>query len=259
MTGSTLIAHNPRFESKLVTLEQLKALPEPEPLGLRHKPVPHAQLVEGILAEVERRELVPVRTQLALGAKGHALFGVMDLQKVGVEATGERGVSFGFRSSTNSSLAIKAVAGTRVFVCDNLALSGDMIAFLKKSTIGLDFKDMIAHGFDQFAEHVTVMDLHIAELGATALSDGEAKQRIFDVFNAGIMPVRLFDDVARIYFQPTEDMTDVQPRTLWGLHNAFTRAARDLGPGRLFNATVQLGRMFGMTADRLVEGEVVED
>lgn len=255
---STLIAHNPRFESKLVTLEQLERLPEPEPLGLRHKPVAHARLVEGILAEVERRDLVPVRTQYALGAKGHALFGVMDLRAKDALEVKERGIAFGFRSSTNSALAIKAVAGTRVFVCDNLALSGDMIAFLRKSTIGLDLKDAIAGGFDKFTADVKVMDLKIAELGATEISDGEAKQRIFDVFNAGVMPVRLFDDVARFYFEPTEEMTDVKPRTLWGLHNAFTRAARDLGAARLFQATVQLGRMFGMTAGKQIEGEVVE-
>jgi hypothetical protein len=78
---------------------------------------------------------------------------------------------------------------------------------------------------------------------------------IFDVFHAHIVPVRLFHDVSRFYFHPTDDQPDCQPRTQWGLHNAFTRAMRDLTPLRQFGATQGLGRAFGLTAD---EGPVLE-
>ena len=40
---------------------------------------------------------------------------------------------------------------------------------------------------------------------------------------------------------------DCQPRTEWGLHNAFTRAMRDLTPLRQFGATQGLGRAFGLS------------
>lgn len=255
MTGSTLIAHSPRFESKLVSVAELAKLPEPSPLGVRHKPVPHIALVERIFEEIDRRGLQVTRSQFALGAKGHALFGVIDLRR-GSEAAGERGLSFGFRSSTNQALSIKAVAGTRVFVCDNLALSGDMIALMRKSTTGLDLKDAIAGGFDKFAQHTEALDVQIDVLKLTDLSDGEAKQRIFDVFHKGIVPVKLFEDVSRYYFNPQPEQTDVTPRSLWGLHNAFTRAMKELSPVRAFGATVELGKFFGM--GKVIDGEVVE-
>lgn len=256
MSTSTLSAHSPKFESKLVVASELQALPEPVALGLRHKPVPHARLVDAISEEIDRRGWRIVRSQFALGAKGAALFGVLDMQPMSetsaalVKANG-RGLSFGFRSSTNESLAIKAVAGSRVFVCDNLALSGDMIAIQRKSTTGLDLKDAITIGFDKFLTHAAALDVSIERMAQRGISDMVAKALIFDVFYQGILPARLFDDVGRYYFKA--ETADVEPRTLWGLHNAFTRAARDLTPVRLFGASVGIGRAF----DTIIEGEVV--
>ena len=54
--------------------------------------------------------------------------------------------------------------------------------------------------------------------------------------------------MSRFYFHPTTDQPDCQPRTEWGLHNAFTRAMRDLTPLRQFGATQGLGRAFGLNA-----------
>ena len=256
MNSSTLIAHSPKFASKLVSRDALIALPEPQALGVRHKPVPHHELLTAITEEIERRDYKIVREQLALGAKGAALFGVLDLaEAVQKDGQPERGVSFGFRTSTNSTLSIKAVAGQRVFVCDNLALSGSMIAFQRKSTTLLDLKHVISLGVDKFIEHEYALEIQIEELGARMLTDGQAKEKIFDIFNQGLVPVRLFPDVARAYFQPLESETDCQPRSEWGLHNAFTRAMRDLTPVSLFNASVRLGRAFGI--GEVVDGEVI--
>src|SRR5262245_33080008 len=79
LMSSTPIAHNPKFDSKLTSLDALRSLPEPPALGVRHHPVPHAVLVDALLGEVERRGYRTTRTQLALGAKGAALFGILDL------------------------------------------------------------------------------------------------------------------------------------------------------------------------------------
>lgn len=45
---------------------------------------------------------------------------------------------------------------------------------------------------------------------------------IFDVFDAAILPVRFFRSTCDAYFRPPDGRSDVQPRSLWGLHNAFT-------------------------------------
>lgn len=259
--SSTLSAHSPKFQSKLVTLDQIRQIPEPLARGSRHKPVHHARLIDTVLAEIGKRNMTITREQYAVARNQAALFGVIDFASL---KTG-RGLSFGFRSSTDQLMAIRAVAGTRVFVCDNLALSGDTIAFHRKHTTGLDLSEVVGVGFDKFVEQAQVLDLQIEILELTAVSDVEAKNRIFDVFNAGVLPLHLFSDVSRFYFKPTDEQTDCQPRTLWGLHNAMTRAARDLSPVRLFRASIDLGRAFHIhtdlddSDDDVLDGEVVSD
>jgi len=55
--------------------------------------------------------------------------------------------------------------------------------------------------------------------------------------------------VTAAYFTPhPELMADCQPRTAWGLHNAFTRAIREMAPAPAFAATTKLGRFFGLRA-----------
>lgn len=267
--GSSLTLHNPKFDSKLVSRGALINLPEPEAMGLRHKPVPHCVLVDAIADEIDRRGFNITREQLALGSKGQAIFGVMDLtpkaEMVLTETNfnRERGMSFGFRSSTNQVLSIQAVAGTRVFVCDNLALSGNMIAIQRKSTTRLDLGEALASGFDKFLQHSEEITISIERLAGTVLSDSRAKEMICDLFMAESLPTRLFDDVTRFYFKPLDSQPDCQPRSLWGLHNACTRAAKDLPPASHFRASVRLGRAFDLTSKPIgdtaeaVEGEIV--
>src|SRR5262245_41615112 len=123
---STLIAgQNPKFNSNLTARDGLRLLPEPQPLGVRHQPVRHATLVDALLAEVERRGYTTQRTQLALGANGAALFGILDLLPTqgGLLAPArERILSLGFRNATDQSLAIQGVAGAPGMVVGKPAL-----------------------------------------------------------------------------------------------------------------------------------------
>lgn len=258
--SSTLIAHSPKFDSKLVSLDALRALPEPVALGRMHKPVHHATLVDAIRGEANSRGYLVKREQLALAANTAALFGVMDLAPkddlANIVGNQERGLSFGFRNAVDQSMGIKCVAGARVFVCDNLALSGSMFALQRKNTTGLDLGDALAGGFDKFLEHAQVLDISIARLQARILGDGDAKAIIFDIFSARVLPSRLFDDVDRFYFKATDETPDCQPRSLWGLHNACTRAMKDLSPVRGFHANVALGNLLGVKSD-VIDGEVV--
>lgn len=252
-----LMTMNRKFESRLSTRAQLAQLPEPAALGRLHKPVPHAVLVDAIHQEADRRGYTIAREQLAVSKTNAALFGVLDLQlKDGIHqlatqpgqplTPAQRGIVFGFRNATDQQFGIRAVAGTRVFVCDNMALSGDLIAISRKNTTRLDLGDAIALGFDKFAAHVGALEIQVARLEATTLEDGQAKRLVYDLFAARIIPIRLFDDVHRYYFAPTDATPETQPRTLWGLHNACTRALRDLSPIRGFAASAALGKAFDL-------------
>jgi len=255
--AGTLALHNPKFAAKLTPYDVLASLPIPAPMGPHHKPVPHVTLIDGIREEIARRGYGIERETFALSAKGHALFGVMDLRSD--RTTTERGISFGFRNSTDMSLGIRGVAGTTVFVCDNLALSGSTFAINRKNTTGLDLGAALVVGFDRFVVQGETLDVEINRLSATVVDDQTAKTIVYDALRAEVIPSRLFDDVDRFYFDPVKyQAPECEPRTLWGLHNAFTRAMRDLTPVRRFGAAVSLGRLFGMAAGQDAGDDVID-
>ena len=145
MQGLMLDTHG----SQHVTLDALRTLPIPQPLGTRHQPIPHAVLVDALVEGITDRGWTVHSTQLGVAAKGAALFGTMDLRRQ-TDTDTEIGTLFGFRSSTNSSLSIQGVAGKRVFVCSNMCFSGDMFVMRRKSTTRIDLPATIADGLDQF-------------------------------------------------------------------------------------------------------------
>lgn len=244
MSTATLALHNPKFESRLTSYDAIRALPEPVALGPMHKPVPHHVLIDAIRLEAETRQLTIRREAFAIGANGGALFAVFDFAGTASSTDGSRGTSLGLRNSTDTSLAIQGVAGTNVFVCDNLSMRGQTFAFQRKNTTRLDLHDAIASGFDRFTVQVQALNIEIERLSNTPLDNDAAKLAIYDAFTRGVCPVRLLDDVHRFYFNASDAMTDCYDRTAWALQNAFTRAMRDLTPMRRFSATVALGRYF---------------
>lgn len=239
-----LIAHS----AALVTATDLNDLPAPLPRGSFHQPVPHASLVRSLQVAALAHGYVVKRQQLALGRAGHRLFGVMDLlPPPSVPRHEDRGLAIGFRNSTDESLGIRMVAGVRVVVCDNLALSGDLIALKRRNTTGLDLEAALRDGFDRYLLYASALDRQLVELQETPLSTLEAKARIVDLFAAKVLPLRLFRHVTRYYFNPDEGMTDCQSATRWGLLNACTRALKRLPPVRAFHANIALGQFFGLS------------
>ncbi len=250
ITGS-----NPRHESQLTTRAALARLDEPTVLGRLHKPVPHARLVDAIGQEVERRGYAIAREQLALSKTGAALFGILDLKPTEALARQQlqhladatqagRTVALGFRNATDQQFGIRAAAGAHVMVCDNMVLSGDLIAISRKNTTRLDLGDAIALGFDKFLAHSAALEVQLLRLEQTTIEDGEAKRIVYDLFAARVLPARLFDDVHDFYFTASDARPDCAPRSLWGLHNACTRAAKDLSPIRQHGAIAALGSAF---------------
>ena len=258
--------------SKRVTRDQLRGLPEPVSMGRLHRPIPHHQLIDVIEDQLFDRNWAIKRGQYGINQGGKALFGVMDLHRIPdlaretpesgtflsnmghslrksqdeVQETPEMGTSFGFRSSTNSTVAIRAVAGGRVFVCDNLVLSGAEFVLQQKSTIRLNLQQKVSLAIDKFITQSKVLIEDIEALKNRALADNMAQSLLYKVFSKGILPAHLLDDVDLLYFKPQDAHTDCQPRTAWGLHNACTRAAKSLNPSMQFNSTMRLGQLFDL-------------
>lgn len=235
----TLIAH---AGAKRVTPEALDRIEAP-PATRSWKPVRHAELVSVIRDQLETRGLAIREEAYAVQRGGALLFGVLDLAW---RENGDFAAALGLRTANDKSMSIQIAVGMRVFVCDNLVFAGDLIALKRKHTAGLDLPREIGGAIGRYQEGTVALERGIDRLRGTEIPDQTAKAMIVDVFAQAILPVRFFRPAVDLYFDPPNDAHDVAPRTLWGLHNAMTRQVQQMSPGPAFQATVQLGKLFGL-------------
>jgi hypothetical protein len=231
--------------SRVVSREDLCAIASPPPTGT-WRPIAHGDLIQAIDRQLLVRGITIRDQRFAVQRYGARLFAILDLS---IESTGEFCASMGIRTANDRSMALEIAVGVRVFVCDNLAFSGDLIALRRKHTAKFDLNSDISRAVDRYQAHLLTLQRKIALSREDTIEDDEAKSLIFEAFRFEILPVRFFKRVVDGYFNPTEAMTDVQPRTMWGLHNAFTRCVRDMAPGPAFAATTELGKLFGLRAE----------
>jgi Domain of unknown function (DUF932) len=240
---STLITHNPKFKCEMATREQLGQYATP-PATASWKPVPHFDLVTVLSDVLNKNGLEITREQFAVGRKGLALFGVMELR--GMFTNVARSMALGFRHSNDKSVALRMVAGTRVFVCDNLALSGDPVTFRKHTSL-LDLFRVMKNGIGRYLDAFRSFNTQIARCEQTRISDDQAKVKLVDLWRADALPISLFSQAHDNYFKAEElQYEDSAPRTAWGLHNACTRAMKALAPTSQFPHLTALGREFGL-------------
>lgn len=235
---------------ELVTRDVLKTLPTP-PATETWKPIPHYDLIAAIDRQLAVRDIRITSEQFALHRDGLRLFGVLELLVPGTNGGSGKEYAFamGIRTANDRAFATSLIAGARIFVCSNLAFSGDFVAMNRRHTAGFDLNADLSKAVDRFERHLATFGGKLDALKARPLSEAEAKVLIFEAFHQDILPIRLFDTVAAAYLRPRDDMPDVAPRTMWGLHNAFTRALKQLAPAPAFAATSRLGQLFGLTSE----------
>ncbi len=237
--NGTLMCHRGAQE---VTREELLTLPAPVGTST-WKPIAHADLIQAIDRQLMVRGITIQSEQFALQREGSRFFAVLDLS---IENTEEFCAAMGVRTSNDQSMALEIAVGVKVFVCDNLVFSGDLIALRRKHTLGFDLNADVSRAVDRYQKHLLTLCEQIEILQEKPVTDQEARVLIFEAFYQEILPIRYFSHVAYSYLAPKPEMADVMPRTWWGLHNAFTRAIKDMAPASAFAATTALGKFFGL-------------
>lgn len=237
--SSTLISHRGTFK---VLREDLYLYSPPE--GTKtHKPIAHSELIETIENEARSRNYVISKEEFAIQRSGNILFGVIDLIPTVIDFSKvKRNLtpSIGIRTGNNKSFSIQLIAGNRVLVCDNLAFSGDIIALRRKHTSGLDLVDEVNKGFDRYEITLALWNETIDYMKCTWLKPLAGRQLIYNIFKEGIVPMKLFKDVA-IQYEIIEHTLD---NSLWTLHNIFTNQFKKLSPAIAFKSAIELGDIF---------------
>ena len=239
MEPSQLIAH---CGSRKLTRAELTAIPTPEGT-LTHRPVPHHEIVGGLVETLSFRHIGVVRDEYAVSPDGMKMFGVLDLE---TSFDGCR-FSIGVRNSNDKSMRLALTVGYRVFVCDNTAFGGDFTPVLAKHSKNFSLVDALSVGVDRMQRHFEPMRRQVEGWKNLQLPETHAKLLIYRAFVEEELdaPKHLARKVHDLYFNP--QFEDFVPRTMWSLSNAFTSAFKELDPIPQFKATAKLGAFLEAT------------
>lgn len=247
--GSTLMTGR---DTEVISLEQLENLPVPQVLGVRHKPIPHFEMLNVLFTTLQRYNLKVTDQKYAIQKEGLKLFGTIDLVTTdGSLIPGEgRNLSLGLRHGNDKSMSLQIVAGNKVIVCDNMMLSGQAVVLKKKHTLRTNLKEQFDRSVSMLCEQFCMMNQKIVELQEEGLrGTKKAKEIIYDAFiGEKILPMRYMPSVDEWYFNPPVEATDCTPNTKYGLHNAFTRViTHEVNSAAIQRTSTQhLGRLFGI-------------
>lgn len=234
---STLIAHS---GAQKITREGLATIPVPEATKT-HQPIAHCEVVASLEEALSYRHLAVVRDEYAVSPDGMRMFGVMDLN---AEFTAAR-FSIGLRNSNDKSMRLALTAGYRVFVCDNMAFSGDFAPLSHKHTSKFSLRDSISIAIDRIHRNFESIEAQVHAMNHHDVTDDDAKLFIYRAFiDGGIkgLPRNLMPHVHEHYFNPQHD--EFRLRNLWSLSNAFTSAFKVLSAMKQYEVTARLGQFF---------------
>ena len=203
----------------LVTRSDLAQCHTPQGSG-RWRPVSHIQVLNTVETTLSECGFEVNNAQYGLMKDGGQFFGTLDLS---TQITQGVSLSVGIRNSTNKTLPLGFIAGNRVFVCDNLAFSAELLVKRRHTTFGeMRFQEAIAHAVRRLSQFRQEESSQISLMQSIELSDTEAESYILRAYERRIVSHLLLPDVIHQWREPSHK--EFEDRTAWSLFNAFTHA-----------------------------------
>ncbi|HWB12366.1 MAG TPA: hypothetical protein VG826_24285 [Pirellulales bacterium] len=243
-----------------MSLEELVQAPTP-PATATWFPVPHHQVFRSVVDTLEGAGFGIQQTKLSLARDGARFFGTLDLT---TPVSDGIGLAVGVRNSTDKSFPIGFCCGTRVFVCDNLSFTSEVVVSKKHTRFGAErYAEGISNAVSGLHQYKEAAGHWINRMQRWELSDDAANSYLLQAFEHGVIGIRLLPLVLREWRNPR--LEDYQPRTGWSLWNCFTdvigRTRQKASPAEAALSTIRLQKMLAppLTLDAEVSPHMASD
>jgi hypothetical protein len=225
-----------------VSEHELDLVPVPERTET-YTPVPHGELVRFLrtvgsdLLGGQGYELGP--ESYGLAAEGRRMFAVMSFIP---SEGGEMRLSIGYRNSYDKSMSVGIALGASVFVCDNLALSGE-ITILRKHTKGVweALQELAITSIYRAGSRFREIKADAEAMRALPLDRTHAFRLLGGLFGEDVISVRQLVGAAEAWDKPAHE--EFQPRNVWSLYNACTDALKSTNPMQVMERHTRLHRL----------------
>lgn len=222
-------------------IDDVRATATPKPQGA-HFPISHAHLFDTVFNGLHDAGYAVHNVAHALTREGSRYFGMIELRHTNAEYS----LIVGLRNTHDKSWAASLVMGNRVFVCDNLSFSGEVLIGRKHTKRILDdLPLLVPRAIEALSFERLSMERRISAYRNFRLWPSNANTLILDACaRRKIFPPRMIPKIVAEWDNPSHD--EWKGRNAWSLFNAFTECAKDGAgnPGRLADRTRRLHGLF---------------
>lgn len=219
-------------------------------------PIGHAEYIDSVLETLAGNGLRVVNEAHALWSGGNRYFG--SFQLANGDDHGDYALVVGLRNSHDKTFPAGLACGSGVFVCDNLAFSGE-VRLSRKHTSGIrrDLPRLVSAAVGRLGELKVDQEKRIACYKDRILDDRDAHDIVIRSIDAKACPVTRIPEVIAQWRKPAHE--EFAPRTAWSLFNGFTEALKGTSVATLSARTIPLHGLFDQFCGLRVMHEEFED
>lgn len=207
----------------LVEREEIDALPIPTGTHT-WTPVAHGDVISMVESSLSGGGLEITDSQFALARDGARMFGTITLAGGTDYAT-----VIGVRNSHDKSFPVSFCLGSRVFVCDNLAFSAEVVVKTKHSRLVMDrLPRLVNEGVAQLINQRGHQAKRIDAYKATEIRGlPHLHDLVMRSYRAKAIPARAISEVVKEYESPSHP--EFQEPTVWSYFNSVTEVLKKYG------------------------------
>jgi len=237
MNQSMLILHS---GAKAITRDELDLIPVP-PETETYTPVSHYGLANKLLT-ISRNILTGFtlsKESYGIAKDGKQLFGVLQFSNTADDI----GLAIGFRNSYDKSMSVGLACGASVFVCDNLAFSGN-ITIMRKHTkfVWKELEDKaVVTCYGAQHNYKEILD-DVEKFKALPFDTDMGFSHMGVLYGKDIISPRQMAVAKDQWLKPK--YPDFEPRNAWSLYNAITESLKTSPPQEIMERHIQLHDYF---------------
>ncbi len=235
-----------------VSLDDVIAATPPAPTNTWY-PIGYGDLVQTTRGSLEASGLKVAGEEYAMFGDAEMFFGLLTLT-----GGADYAVTVGLRSSYNQRFAASIAAGSRVFVCDNLAFSGEIRVNRKQTRFAYsDLQRMVMEAMGRLGGLWKDQATRFEAYKRRPLTDSEVHDLLVRSMDAKVMACAYIAKVLEEWRNPRHP--EFEERTVWSLFNSYTEAFKATNPLDLTDRTVRLQGLLDSVVDATENKNLVGD
>ena len=202
-----------------------EVLEAPVPEGTETwKPIGHGKLLEEVIEGMNNQNMVVRDAAYSLARDGQRFFGLLELAG---QDRPDYCLIVGLRNSTDKSFPASICTGSKVFVCDNLAFSAEVMIDRKHTkNIVRDLPGCVARAIGQIGELAGRQEQRIEVYKAHKLTRPEVNNFLVESVVARALPVTKLIEVRNQFDNPAHKEHDSWGDSAWKLFNGYTEVLK---------------------------------